>query len=372
MLYLHGSDERGDDNEGQLSGPGPILLAHPENFPFIIVFPQCPAGRFWDKEMIGRAMAALDQTVKEFDGDESRLYLAGFSLGGYGAWTTAAMYPAKFAAIVPMSGRVLPRPGERKNVAPEILELADAENPYAAFAGKLRNTPIWIFHGANDNIVPVDNSRQMAKAFKEVGNENARYTELENTGHVSLNAVFSNPELFEWLAQQQNRNISYQNAPATDDIVYGAVLEAMAYDSDDTFGSVGGFMPLRLKRETIIPGDLAELDSLAELPADLKSDFLEKNKSADKLRDQYDAEINISTVDEKGSVAEIFEKRSKTEKKPFGVIGLSKVGFDKNHSRSLVYVEFFSSENKRITHYCLINWKRDGNGLRTVGHRWPL
>ena len=202
MLYLHGSDERGVDNEGQLSGPAPAILGTPNDFRFIIVFPQCPAGRFWDKEIIERAMAELDQTVKEFDGDESRLYIAGFSLGGYGTWTTAAMYPDKFAAVVPMSGRVLTRPGERKNVAPEILQLADAERPYAAFAEKLRNTPIWIFHGANDNIVPVENSRQMAKALKEAGNENVRYTELENTGHVSLTAAFNNPELFKWLAEQ--------------------------------------------------------------------------------------------------------------------------------------------------------------------------
>ncbi|MGI8813159.1 MAG: prolyl oligopeptidase family serine peptidase [Pyrinomonadaceae bacterium] len=203
MLYLHGSDERGDDNEGQLSGPGPIILANPNNFPFIVVFPQCPAGRFWDKEMIGRSLIELDQTVQEFNGDESRLYLAGFSLGSYGVWTAAAMYPGKFAAVVPMSGRVLPRPGERKSADLEILELADSENPYRAFANKLRNTPIWIFHGANDNIVPVENSRKMSKALKEIGNENAKYSELEDTGHVSLTGAFNNPELFKWLAEQR-------------------------------------------------------------------------------------------------------------------------------------------------------------------------
>jgi len=206
MLYLHGSDERGADNQGQLSGPAPLIQANPQNFHFIIVFPQCPAGQFWNKDMIGVAIAELDQTIKEFNADESRLYLAGFSLGGYGVWTTAAMHPGKFAAIVPMSGRLLPRPGERANVDPEILKLVDEPNPYAAFAKKIGQTPVWIFHGSNDPIVPVDNSRQMAKAFKDAGNENARYTELENTGHVSLNAAFSEPQLFEWLAKQRKTN----------------------------------------------------------------------------------------------------------------------------------------------------------------------
>jgi predicted peptidase len=201
MLYLHGSDERGSDNEGQLSGPAPSIEADPAKFDFIIVFPQCPAGRFWDKQMIEQAVNELDRTVSEFDGDEKRLYLAGFSLGGYGVWHTAAMYPDKFAAVVPMSGRVLPRPRERNRVAPELLELADEKDPYLAFAERLRKTPIWIFHGDSDPIVPVSNSREMEKALQKVGNANAHYTELKNTGHISLTAAFSDPELFKWLAE---------------------------------------------------------------------------------------------------------------------------------------------------------------------------
>ena len=202
MLYLHGSDERGSDNEGQLSGPAPVILDDPAKFNFIIVFPQCPAGRFWDKQMIELSLVELDQAVQEFNGDEARLYLAGFSLGGYGVWHAAAMFPDKFTAVIPMSGRVLPRPTERSKVAPEILELADAKEPYRVFAERLRNTPIWIFHGDNDPTVPVANSRNMEKALKEAGNVNAHYTELKNTGHVSMNAALNDPELFKWLAKQ--------------------------------------------------------------------------------------------------------------------------------------------------------------------------
>ena len=202
MLYLHGSDDRGDDNELQLRGMTEHLKRHPQDFPFIIVFPQCRNDRSWDDMTIGRAMAALAQSVNEFDGDERRLYLAGFSLGGYGVWTTAAMYPDKFAAIVPMSGRLIPRSGERNHVEPQILELADAGDPYAAFAQKIGKTPIWIFHGGDDNIVPVANSRKMAAALKNAGNNNVKYTEFPNTGHYSLDQAFNESELFKWLALQ--------------------------------------------------------------------------------------------------------------------------------------------------------------------------
>lgn len=208
MLYLHGADDRGDDNQRQLSGLAGLITANPSNFQFIIVFPQCKAGRFWDKEMIAQAMAALDQTVKEFDGDENKLYLSGFSLGGYGAWTTAAMYPGKFAAIVPMSGRILPRSGERKDLAPEIIKLVDAADPYAAFANRIGKTPVWVFHGANDSIVPIDGSRKMVKALKEAGNENVRFSELEDIAHYSLDSAFRDSELFKWLAAQRLNNNS--------------------------------------------------------------------------------------------------------------------------------------------------------------------
>jgi len=203
MLYLHGADDRGEDNERQLNDLAGSIGANGKNIQFVIVFPQCPKDRFWDKEIIRDAMTALEQTAKDFNGDDQRFYLAGFSLGGYGVWTTAAMHPGKFAAIIPMSGRVLPRAAERKYVDLEMLKLADAGNPYAAFAEKIGNAAIWIFHGANDNIVPVENSRRMFSAFTKNGNANVRYSELPNVGHSSIASAFSDPELYTWLANQR-------------------------------------------------------------------------------------------------------------------------------------------------------------------------
>ena len=298
MLYLHGSDERGEDNQGQLSGPAPLILPNPNNFHFIIVFPQCPAGQFWNKDMIGVAVAELDQTVKEFNGDESRLYLAGFSLGGYGVWTTGAMYPDKFAAIVPMSGRVLPRPAERKNVDPEILKLADEPDPYAAFANKIGKTSVWIFHGANDPIVPIDNSRQMAKAFKDAENENARYTELENTGHVSLNAAFGNPELFEWLAKQ---TLSREILNVPDDLVYVDLLSELVYNQDRVFGADLGKIVI-IKEDTVVPEDTERLSSFPDLEVALVSDLVERNKTPGKISLRYDTYVPYKETQSKKSL----------------------------------------------------------------------
>src|SRR5688572_8165672 len=83
MLYLHGSGSSGDNNtEPAFNFDSSIELVK-DKINFIVVLPQCAGGSFWSTtEMATYAIAALDQTVSEFNGDESRLYLAGYSLGG--------------------------------------------------------------------------------------------------------------------------------------------------------------------------------------------------------------------------------------------------------------------------------------------------
>lgn len=200
LLYLHGAGNRGNDNESQLNGLADQIAANAEKIKFIVVIPQCPADRFWDERMLDRANAALDNTVAEFSGDKNRLYLSGFSLGGYGVWSMAAMFPGKFAAVVPMSGRILPRPNEMKTVSPVIAGLANAGEPYKAFAERIGATPTWIFHGEDDRVVPLENSRQMFAAMKEAGNRSVKYDEVPGVGHEPL--AFRADGFFDWLERQ--------------------------------------------------------------------------------------------------------------------------------------------------------------------------
>ena len=203
MLFLHGSGSCGDDNEAQTAYFDKIIGVNPRNFSFIVVFPQAGAGTFWNTRMIEQAIAALDQTVKEFNGDEKRLYVSGFSMGGLGAWHTAVLNPGKFAALVPIAGRVMPSPREREAVSDDLISLADSPKPFEAFAEKLKNVPTWIFHGGKDEVVPVAASRRMNRALLEVGNSDVHYTEYEGMGHYSIESALTEPKLFEWLAKQK-------------------------------------------------------------------------------------------------------------------------------------------------------------------------
>lgn len=197
LLFLHGAGERGDDNLDQIRvGIGPAILRQQETLPFIVVLPQCPRNRWWtEPEMQAQALAALDQTIKELNGDKNRTYLTGLSMGGYGSWLVAANNPGRFAALAIVCGGVRPPSGIR---VPEANSgLAGLPDPYGAVAAKIGKIPTWIFHGGADPVVPVSESRKMVEAIKATGGS-VRYNEYEGVGHNSWDKAYAEPELFPW------------------------------------------------------------------------------------------------------------------------------------------------------------------------------
>lgn len=202
ILFLHGAGERGDDNLAQTRvGIGPAILRQQESLPFIVVLPQCPRNRWWtEPDMQAQALKALDQTVKELNGDPKRTYLTGLSMGGYGAWVMAAGNPSMFAAIAVVCGGVRPPP--RLNVPQPTDGLAALADPYGAVAAKVGKTPVWVFHGAADPVVPVSESRKMVEAIRAAGG-GVRYNEYEGVGHNSWDKAYAEAEIFPWMLAQK-------------------------------------------------------------------------------------------------------------------------------------------------------------------------
>ena len=202
ILFLHGAGERGDDNLAQTKvGIGPAILRQQESLPFIVVMPQCPKNRWWtEQEMQAQALKALDQTIKEFNGDTKRTYLTGLSMGGYGSWAIVAGNPTRFAALAVVCGGVRPPP--RVNVPEAMTGLAASADPYGAVAAKVGKTPVWVFHGGADPVVPVTESRKMVEAIKAAGGS-VRYNEYEGVGHNSWDKAYAEPEIFSWMLAQK-------------------------------------------------------------------------------------------------------------------------------------------------------------------------
>ncbi len=201
ILFLHGSGERGNDNRKQVAvGLGPYVRANANTFPAIVVFPQAPEGSEWD-QVADVAFAQLDATTQEFRGDVDRTILTGLSMGGYGTWELALREPARFAALVPVCGGITP-PAHRPSLA--ATTVAGASDPFDAAATRLRAVPIWIFHGARDDLVLPEQSRRMHAALLAHDAVDARYTEFPNANHNSWDPAYAQtPELWEWVFEQR-------------------------------------------------------------------------------------------------------------------------------------------------------------------------
>lgn len=194
VLFLHGAGERGSDGLFQTEiGLGSAIRRFADRFPTIAVFPQVPLGSNW-VETADVAMAALENTEAEFNTDPDRVYLTGLSMGGNGTWYLAYTRPERWAAVVPICGFVTPF-GDWPAVAP------DAADPYEAVAEALADVPVWIFHGADDMVVSVEEARRMQQALQDAGAP-VTYSEFEGVGHDSWTPAYRSPDLATWLFDQ--------------------------------------------------------------------------------------------------------------------------------------------------------------------------
>jgi predicted peptidase len=206
IVFLHGSGERGDDNLRQLSlGLGPALEKYGQRYKAIVVFPQCRFGEEWYGEQEQQALAALEATIREFHGDRRRIYLTGVSMGGEGAWYMAR-HRRKFAAVVPVCGEVVRQPDDPfpTDPPPDIARIAGAQDPYGTLAQAIGKMPVWAFHGTEDTVIPVTESRKMVAALQAAGG-NVHYTEVPGVGHEVWDVAYANDAMVKWLLSQRMR-----------------------------------------------------------------------------------------------------------------------------------------------------------------------
>jgi hypothetical protein len=116
----------------------------------------------------------------EFNLDANRLYIYGVSMGGFGVFSVLAKEPGMFAAAFSICGGGDP-----------------------ATAGIVAQTPLWIFHGSDDRVVPVELSRNMYKAILSADGKHVRYTEYPGVGHAAWTPAWQEPTLEWWLLAQE-------------------------------------------------------------------------------------------------------------------------------------------------------------------------
>jgi len=220
VLCLHGAGERGSDNELHIRlhrlATSWADTINQSRWPCFVVAPQCPANKWWVHvnqstgapdidampvtEELLTVYNMLDSLIREFNIDQTRLYVTGLSMGGYGTWDLIARYPDRFAAAIPMSGA-----GDTSKV------------------NLFRNVPVWNFHGRHDNTVPVKYAHEMNEAYSRNGvyviqaanitedildiflSNGARhlYWEYPDGEHVIWAESYDYPKLFPWVFSQK-------------------------------------------------------------------------------------------------------------------------------------------------------------------------
>ena len=173
LIYLHGAGGRGENIDVIRNHKVFLLTEKHEKFPFITVAPQCYANTWFD---IFEQLQAFIKMIYASDFcDRERVYLMGASMGGYGTWQMAMSLPELFAAIVPICGG-----GMYWNTP------------------RLKDVPVWAFHGDSDPVVLPRESERMVFRVKQCLGD-AKLTLYENTEHDAWTPTFNNPEVFEWL-----------------------------------------------------------------------------------------------------------------------------------------------------------------------------
>lgn len=184
MLFLHGAGERGSDvQRAAIHGPM-SLVQQGTNFPFIIVAPLCPAGELWE---IDPLLQLLDRLMQTHAVDTNRVYLTGLSMGGYGTWKLGLAHPEKFAALAPICGGA--------SMIDVILGTRDRRDD-------LQRLPIWAFHGAKDDVVPLIESERLVNSLQKAGLKNVKFTVYPEARHDSWKEAYRDPTFYEWLLQQ--------------------------------------------------------------------------------------------------------------------------------------------------------------------------
>jgi predicted peptidase len=175
IISLHGSGERGSDISLLQRFGIQHRIANDNLFPFIVLCPQCPENCIWEMQF-DLITELLENAKSELKVDESKVILTGYSMGGYGVWNYAMLFPNRFTAIVPVSGGGM--------IEKKVKVLKDL--------------PIWTFHGVNDKSVPIEETQKLVDILR-ANNSNVKFSIYQDCGHEVCTTAYDNDELYDWL-----------------------------------------------------------------------------------------------------------------------------------------------------------------------------
>lgn len=186
VVALHGGGPGGKDGK-LVTGNGQEAMNFyqdlAEEWGWVVVCPSALVAQWSSRENEPLVDATIEEMRLLFNVDESRIYLTGHSMGGFGTWYWGPHRPDLWAAMSPCAG------------GGDAAPVAEA------------GIPVYIYHGSDDAIVGPSGDRAAAKLLinpekKQKKKVEAVYTELDGVGHGFPDTV--RRQIFEWFAGHAN------------------------------------------------------------------------------------------------------------------------------------------------------------------------
>lgn len=199
ILFLHGIGSSGDDGIDHIDHGLPRAIEeNPESWPFVVIVPQKPTYSDWDFHE-SAVMKILDKAIEEGFVDTDKVAITGLSQGGRATMLFASMYPDRFVAAAPICGYAQIAFDEDGEETP-LPTISEYQALMGNLAKKLKDTPVWLFHGEIDSAVPVQSTRAIYQILKSM-DADVKYTEFPGINHNSWDPAYAKTELAEWFTE---------------------------------------------------------------------------------------------------------------------------------------------------------------------------
>jgi hypothetical protein len=174
VVGLHGASQGDVESAARLAASAPPDL--------VILAPYCRGDQAYAGTGERDALDSIDLVASRYAIDTDRVYLCGTSMGGYGTWRLAKLYPRRFAAAAPFAG---------------WTELDMLEN--------LIGTPLLVVHGDEDPTIPIDPDKRAVEFLKDNGGR-VRFDVISGGGHDAFGdwtAKEGPDRLFAWFRRHR-------------------------------------------------------------------------------------------------------------------------------------------------------------------------
>lgn len=196
LVFLHGSGERGSDNEAQLKHGRDFFERLAQEHNTLVLVPQCPENLSWHngytkttkrgrtyhypkKQHPNSVLDILEQLIDSVANAEQiesgNILLGGLSMGGMGTMELLRRRPEFYKRAFVICG------GAHRSITRQIGQ-----------------TPLWFFHGEEDQIVDPKHAKTIYRKLKRKGIK-VNLTLYPGVDHNSWDLAFAEQELIPWL-----------------------------------------------------------------------------------------------------------------------------------------------------------------------------